>query len=400
LSKVGSSTYVVSLPKAWVRDLEVKDDRNRRMTLIRRIDGTILLVPEIVKSRIPRKVIIEAYPNESPETIYREVISAYLVGCNEIIVRSKSSEEFPNDTVDKLEEKVGKGLRGASFSTFFGKLPFIAKELLHIRVEVSIDYSEKDETIAKIFCTIRELIKSLQQKAIESIESLDYAKADQIFKYDDKIDREYFYALRALKEAAEDESTMIALGMTSIRECLGYRHVIKNLERIGDHSVRIGKAFSDLVLEKTGKANMKRLGALREKLLVHKAFWEEIKELSRHALSIFDDSIEFLLNREYMKSDMLVQEVEGDTKGFAKIARALIDKIPKLGKNGFNIEETSMLIMVIDSLRRISEYAAGISEVALNIIFYGVMINARQEGDYRVIYPEDLSTSKTSTEPL
>lgn len=399
----GGATLTVSLPKSMAEEMDLK--QGDFVSLIRRLENSFVVIPEVSKWGVPRKVVIESSPNDEADTVLRKVLSAYLAGCTVIFVSpGKLDKDKWKEALREVGHFVRFRMRDASFRMADRHPVYNTKETL-IRVDVTVDYSPKH--LEGELKKMRDDIIALQRNAVTSISESSPDYANVFFRADSDIDLTYLHLLRALKESVIDERVMRQLGLNSLRACLGFRHITKNLERIGDHSVKIGKSFCDLVRDKKGKTKKNRLKRFEERLASHTSFWEAVKKLSEDAISVFEDAIDYLFMRDYVKLDDLIKKVTGyKTDSHAEIedeqvankgnsiverARRLLLEIPEWEpkkKKGFDPREVGMLTQVIDSIRRTAEYARGISEVALNILFWEQLFLVPKEGDYRIVPPD------------
>jgi len=69
----------------------------------------------------------------------------------------------------------------------------------------------------------------------------NYELANEVINTDDEVDRFGFYIIRQLKIAIQNEHLLKEMGFKNSRDCLGYRLIVKNIERTGDHAVIIAK---------------------------------------------------------------------------------------------------------------------------------------------------------------
>ena len=360
--------------------------------LFKRPEKSIVIYPEKTMKDMPGRVIIETQEDDCIETVARKVVSAFLAGCAEIVVLLDTFEE---DTQKKIIERLRRLTIDSLEDTelkYLANHPTTGEAGLLVQLVVKTDYSSGTVNLLKKLSEIHEDIVNLHRNAIRSINDFRADYADLLFKDDSRIDKAYLFVLRALKEAVVDETSMKHMGLGSLRECLAYRHIAKNLERISDHSARIGKSFCDLVHYEEGKVDTNRLEHFKKSLVLHVGFWNKIEDLSKLAISAFDDAVDSLLKRDYSNSDKVIQTVRDKKKGIVVKSRELIEEIPNLASNGFETDEICMLTQVIESIRRTAEYARGISEIALNLIFYEALLEAPKKGEYRIVPPSVVQT--------
>jgi len=86
IQMTGGSSYVLSLPKTWVRDLGIK--KNDPIGVVSRADGTLLITPNIHYDSTAKikEFALKNYPD--PETLLRSLIGAYISGFTIIKITS------------------------------------------------------------------------------------------------------------------------------------------------------------------------------------------------------------------------------------------------------------------------------------------------------------------------
>jgi phosphate uptake regulator len=145
-----------------------------------------------------------------------------------------------------------------------------------------------------------------------------------------------------LKAAVADERIIKEIGLDNPRDCLGYRLITKSVERVSDHAVRMAQNIITVRNPVTEE--------------VFKAF----REMSTHALSGFEDSINALFSKDYALADEVVERME-QIEDFEKKV------IVEILKKNFDAEMASSLRLIIESVKRTAEYGSDIAEVVLNL---------------------------------
>jgi phosphate uptake regulator len=131
------------------------------------------------------------------------------------------------------------------------------------------------------------------------------------------------------------------MGFKNLRDCLGYRLVVKNIERTGDHAVIIAK---DLLEFKK---------PIKKEVLIR------IQEMSDHALSFLDEACLALFKEDFIEAEKLIKK----TSEITKFEKKVLDS----AKSIKNDEETFRVRRMIENIRRIAEYASDITEIVLNM---------------------------------
>ena len=131
------------------------------------------------------------------------------------------------------------------------------------------------------------------------------------------------------------------MGFENARSCLGYRVIVKNIERVGDHAVGIAR---DL---------------LEFKKPIRKSVMEEIREMSNFSLSALDEACLSLFKKDFTQAEIAIQKSAEITKYEKKVLESI--------KSLRDDEEVYRVRRMVENIRRISEYASDISEIVMNM---------------------------------
>ena len=325
----GKSSYIVSLPKQWIMELGLKQGDQIRM--VRKGASTLELYPPKFETRLQKKedATIEIGIEEKATSIVRKLISLYFLGYKTIHVKPKSGRFNPNQRT-AIKEAVKKMLMGSEIiSDFTGGITI---QVLVNLLELSVDGA---------FKRMIHLAKSMSSDAILAVKENNLDLAQEVINTDDEVDRFGFYIIRQLKIAIQKEHKIKEKGFRNARNCLGYRLVVKNIERTGDHATFIAK---DL---------------LEFKKPVKKEILDKIQEMHEFCLSVLDDSCLALFKEDYVHAEQIIEKTFEITKYEKKIRDA--------SKYLKDDEEIYRIRRMTESIRRISEYASDIAEIVLNM---------------------------------
>jgi len=319
----GGSTYIVSLPKSWAQSLNLKAGDYVR--LIPQPDNSLLLVPGSERGS-SEEAVIAASPESSPEEVARELIACYLAGYDSIRIRLDGRvDEFKSYLKNVMRTKL------------------IGLEL----VEESTNYMVVRSLIGYVDLPIADAIKrmnlitvSMCRDAIRALKTRDRSLMNDVIQRDDEVDRLYLFCVRQLKSAVENGILMKEVGLRSARECLGYRLIVKSIERVADHAVRIASQVPAL------KA--------RSRLV------DRIAKLSETVFSIYEASVQSLFDSDMRQANRVITRVH-------ELERAEKELVKSIFESRTGIESAIALRLVIESLRRIAEYAADIAEIVINL---------------------------------
>jgi phosphate uptake regulator len=334
----GGSTFIISLPKAWVEQMGLQ--RGSVIRINQKDDLTLCLTPEGADvSESQRKVIINPSPEDTPESIVRRVVSAYLMGYNIIQLRSNhqrldSSQRF------NVKDFTRKKLVGTEI---LADLP------QDLTLQVLLSYAEL--SVKDALRRMSVIAASMHRDAIIALGTEDLTLAREIVAMDDEVDRFNLYIIRLLKVAVVDAHVLKESGLKSPRECLGYRLITKSVERMADHAVNIAHNRLELTLS-----------TLDNELLT------EMKRLSDFALEIFEGSMEAVFDENYKAADKVLNLAQRTRNMEAEMLQMIVKHAPP--------EEVPALRLIVESILRTAEYGADIAETVLNMTVKDAVIEA------------------------
>ena len=325
----GKSSYIVSLPKQWIIELGLKQGDQIRM--IRKGSSTLEIYPPKYESRIQKKdgAVIEIEDVSSSSSIVRKLISLYFLGYKTINVKPKNGRLSAHQR-NTVKEAVKRMLMGSEIIS--DSSGGITVQVLVNLLELSVDGA---------FKRMIHLAKSMSSDAILAVKENNLELAQEVINTDDEVDRFGFYIIRQLNIAIQNEHILKEMGFRNARDCLGYRLIVKNIERTGDHASFIAK---DL---------------LEFKKPVKKEILAKLQDMNEFCLSVLDDSCLALFKEDYSQAEDTIKKIDEIIKFEKKVRDA-----SKLLKDD---EEIYRVRRMTENIRRISEYASDIAEIVLNL---------------------------------
>ena len=325
----GKSSYIVSLPKQWVMELGLKQGDSLRM--VRKGSSTLEVYPSKFESRSNKKedATIEINSDEKSSSIVRKLISLYFLGYKTINVKPKDGRLNPTQR-NIVKESVRRMLMGSEIIS--DSINGVTVQILVNLLELSVDGA---------FKRMLHLAKSMSSDAILATKENNLELAEEVINTDDEVDRFGFYIIRQLKIAIQNEHVLKEMGFSNARNCLGYRLVVKNIERTGDHAAFIAK---DL---------------LEFKKSIKKEILDKLQEMNDFSLTVLDESCLALFKEDYYQAEKTIKKIEEITKYEKKIRDA--------SKSLKEDEDIYRVRRLAENIRRISEYASDIAEIVLNM---------------------------------
>ena len=326
----GKSSYIISLPKQWITDLNLK--RGDQMRMVRKNASTFELFPPKFETRYQKKkedATIEIDIEEEASAIIRKLISLYFLGFKTINIRPKKGRLNPSQR-NTIKEAVKKMLMGSEI---------ISDSSSGVTVQVLVNLLEL--SVDGAFKRMIHLAKSMSSDAMLAVRENNPDLAQEVINTDDEVDRFGFYIIRQLKIAIQNEHMLKEMGFRNARNCLGYRLVVKNIERVGDHAAFVAE------------------DVLEFKRPIKRDILEKIQEMNQFCLNMLDDSCLAMFKEDYIQAEKTIQRTRDITK-FEK-------KIRDAQKSSRDDEEVYRVRRMTENIKRISEYASDIAEIVLNM---------------------------------
>ncbi|HZW84851.1 MAG TPA: phosphate uptake regulator PhoU, partial [Nitrososphaerales archaeon] len=165
--------------------------------------------------------------------------------------------------------------------------------------------------------------------------------AEEVIDRDDEVDRFYHFLLRQLNIAVRDRSVIQEIGLSSTRDCLGYRLVVKSVERVADHAAAIAAEAENLQsLSSTSVARIQEMTGLSRK--------------------VFENSIAALLRLD----GKLAEQAIAKSKEVVHLESRISGEV--LGARMTSSQVASVKLM-LESVRRAAEYGSDIAEIAIDL---------------------------------
>jgi phosphate uptake regulator len=328
LQVTGGSTFILSLPKDWATRNELK--RGSSMVVREEEDGSLSIAPaNFPKKEKQDEAYIKASLNDNPDAVMRTAISAYLSGYNVLHIRAQGQKVLSSKLRNHLKTFARHYLVGTEI---------VIDTPTELTLQVLLNYPEL--TVQNALSRMSIIASSMHKEAIAALKKLDYPSAKAVIETDREVNRFSLYIVRLLKLAVSNQRIVKDIGLTSQKECLGYRLIAKAVERTADHATKI--AENTLLLK----------DPVNEEIL------ERISQLSSLAISMFESSMEALFKHDFNLAEAVIEKLSQVHK---------LEKETVLYSHNAKIEEIVNLRLVIESVRRTAEYATDISEIVMNL---------------------------------
>lgn len=326
VQRTGGNSFVVSLPKTWVTDVGLRPQDP--VAVLVQPDSSLLIVPRRdIRTAQKSEAALTATQSFDKDFLLRHFISYYLAGYDTIRIALARSEP---------------SLRG-----------FIRDGIRRKLVGVEIIEESSGAILTQCLSGYVDLPlkKALERMAIiaggmlsDSVAVLGGGTkglATEVIERDDEVDRFYHFLLRQLNIAVRDRSIIQEIGLASTRDCLGYRLVVKSVERVADHAAGIA-------------AQADNLHSLPDPAV------KKIQEMTAQARKVFDSAISSLLRLD----GKLAEDAIAKTKEVVQMEERISGEVlaPRMG--GSQVASTKLML---ESIRRTAEYGSDIAEIAIDL---------------------------------
>ncbi len=320
IQMTGGSTYIVSLPKEWVRSVGLRHGSEIYIDVLP--DYSLRIQPSPLGSSIPREKEIIITPESLPIAII-EILSAYLAGHGSIRLRYENVDI--RDVIRVIETARSKAIGLEVFEEKDREI------MLYIIVDTS--YLTLKESVEKLTNTTRSMLEDLERL----FETGNHSIVGSVVERDNVVDKLFLLAMRQLNQILSGKLSPSSQGLEHLPQALNLVVFLKSVERIADHTVLLAK-------------NLVKTRFISGVDMMFVELFKLTKNMYKLAVRGFNKK-----DRTY--ASKVLKHIEE--------ARLLDNRIrEKLSVDGVSPE----VFLILDSLRRIRAYSIDIVEATINSI--------------------------------
>jgi len=324
LQMTGGSTYLVTLPKRWVKDTNLKVGDVIFFT--RTPDGGLYLQARPGARPGPKKMVLSVESSERRQHLLRRLIGAYIAG-NDLLEIDFKGRDAP---------EIRKVIREFARMVIGPEILEETKNSIMIQDLSDLAQFSQEKCLRRMYLTIR----MMHEEAMIALRDMNESLAKDVIARDDDIDRLYWMVAKQFNLMLSDASLAAKQGI-DMGTSSSYRQAARVLERIGDHAHRIAMSVSFL--------NKK----------VDPRFMDTLNAASLQALNIFDKAFSSLLSGDVEDANSAIDAISDLNKTLDKVSENL--RTMK-GRGIF------ALAGVVDSIGRTAHYSADLGEIAINLV--------------------------------
>ncbi|KYK21083.1 PhoU family transcriptional regulator [Thermoplasmatales archaeon SG8-52-4] len=321
----GGSSYIVTLPKDWIKTLNIH--KNDPIGLFQQSDGTLLISSKIDKEQTQRVKEFKVDDTTDNEFLLRKLIGAYIAGYNSIRINSKG----------RMPPGVRITVRNFTQTTIGQEVVEETDNSITLKDLLNPAEMPFHRTIKRMHI----MSKGMYEDTLHGLRNNDIELVQDVLTRDNEIDRLHWLVARQHNIILRNINFAEKMGITPGVATTSFL-ISRIVERIGDHIIRIAKNVIEIIDNKLDK-----------KII------QKIDEASHLSLDIFSKSIGSFSKRDIKEANDNIVTVKKLGKKCEVISALALEQDPTI---------SIPIGYIVESIRRIGEYAEDISENVINYL--------------------------------
>ncbi|MCG2879722.1 MAG: phosphate uptake regulator PhoU [Vulcanisaeta sp.] len=329
----GGATLIVSLPKEWTRQVDLKP--GDEVLVIPQPDLSLLIVPKkMIKAPLLESTINVDQELSNLDHLERVLLAYYLAGYD---VFRLNFDVTTLDLKKQVKDIVRRKLTGVEIIEE-GRNTLVVQNLVNVP-----DIKVRD-ILVKLTKTVMGMIDDLRV----SVENGDKNVAMDIIERDNEVDKFYWLLNRQLKRVLISKHALSLSGIQDPRNIIEYAIINKSLERAADHAVKIAREILNL-----GDKYI---------LLIPQEIRQRFSELLGRDSVLMNSVNKALMEKPDIKE---INYVIDTVKYEVRSAISSLDS--SLVNYNLSPQAAASARLILDSIYRIAEYISDVGEALLNL---------------------------------
>lgn len=319
----GGSSYVISLPKGWVRQQKI--EKNDPVGVIAQADGTLLLTPNLTydsTTRI-REFSLKDYP--VPDMLLRSLIGAYISGFTTIRITSAG----------RIPPKVRQVVRKFTQMTIGQEVAEESDNSIILKDILNPSEMPFENTIRRMYV----IVKAMHEDALYALEQGRRELAEDVSARDTDVDRLHWLVHRQFSLIVTNPALSRRMEIAPAKAATYYQ-VSRIIERVGDHAVAISEAALVLI-----------------DMRVDHTVVAKITKAGEASLDIFNRSIKAIYANSIPEANAIIEAADDLLPEYHTLS-AMTQKM--------KVKEAVAMTTIANSMHRISEYSSDIAKILIN----------------------------------
>ncbi len=330
VQKVGKSTFTVSLPQDWVKKNRVQ--AKTEVDIQSLSDGNLKIATMENAKRAPQNKEITILTKDSDAGfIVRKALAAYIANYD-IIKLDLSSLTLDPAARDKIRRMIKYKMAGGEI---------IEESVNYITIQILLRPYEFP--LDKLIIRMATMVKDMLSDISKAIETKNKNILRDVMERDEDVDKLYFMGSRWLTNIMSDMSSLKDYGVRDLKDCLEYRLAFRHLERVADHVYRIASKFMEINQDEEDDALAKAIVSTLE-----------------NAGAVLIRAVNCLQNGSLIEANKAIHDAR-------KVGIAGEELMKTAMNSGLQPKTVGAIIIIVDSTKRVAEYAIGIAELAFNV---------------------------------
>ncbi len=325
IQMTGGSSFVLSLPKNWVRDLGIK--KNDPIGVVTCADGTLLITPNINYNSTAKTKEFKLKNYPEPESLLRSLIGAYISGFTTIRITSPT----------RIPSKVRQVVRKFTQMTIGQEVADEADNVIILKDILNPTEMPFSTTIRRMYV----IVKAMHGDALFSLEQGKRELAEDVASRDTDVDRLHWLIHRQFSLITENPALAHRMEITP-REVSTYYQTSRIIERVGDHAVMIAESVLVLIDNNVDHALISKLTRAGEQ-----------------SIAIFNKAVQEIFNGSIAGSNRIIADAENLEALFHSFSNSTV---------AMKADKAVATTQIMQSIHRIAEYSADIAEIIINKI--------------------------------
>ena len=321
---LGRSSFAVTLPKSWVREMNLDSGSLVVLSIDRK--GMVNIVPENLhaEEEEPSEKVLEVKTLPTPGALGEAIRACYKIGYETIRVR------HPGGLASKHLAEIHQGAESLYGTLIVNETP--NETTLQISIDIrTFTVKSLISRMGSFFINLSEEVeKALSKGHMEDLRAVEYRARE--------VDKIYSLLVRQLVQGVRSQQIASRVGLSDVIQCLGSRMV--------------AKALRDLT------RSMYKISRIAEQASKDGEEVERMAELISKLKSIYMKAYESLLREDIKKAAEVLREQESFSEEVSKLERSLSRLVEGPG--------TSALISMARELENAANSVIILPAVAVN----------------------------------
>ena len=324
LQKVGHSSISVSLPRKWVKEMNLK--RGDAVVVVPENDGSLKIFPSdtLEQDQRAEEYICNSDLCDDPKMLERIIVGSYILGRD--IFSVISSERMRSEHIEEVRGIISK-LIG---------LGIVEETSDRIVLQCSVD--PRKFHLDMLLRRLSIISLTIVEEAVQALVDFNTSLARDAMKREDEADMMYLLAMRLLISAQRRRDVAEEIGLTDPLHILYFGLMLRYLELIADYAEDIA----------------------RRAIIVLRSYKDQIPKWAIERMSNLND----------LAHDLVLKSVDCFFIGDIKIANSILEmlKFIELERDRLirELPEIPTVKCIIWDIARIADNGAGIALIAIN----------------------------------